>query len=260
MYAQAEPFRDSLRSANSASVYSTDSTSSPLDSIIRDYPVVPGAPSNAFQFSPNSYTSRTPTSNKQQQQQQQYPQHGAPTRLRELSPQANVPDTQAHERSGSSPLLHTRFRSPTDSVSVDPHRPDSAQANAPPTGNFIDLRDSGAYEAVDDPKVPQDRSYGYAHGIPPRSGHGVNPILQFNNGSLAPVYGQQPASRFSPITPETEADADFPNSNRVAYGQSPNNGLAVTRDDYGEWRLYSSFFGDTFRISAARIALPWQSL
>jgi len=67
-----EPYRESIRSVQSNSVYSTDSGSSPLDSIIRDYPLVPGASPSAFQFSPNSYNSspRMPASlaNKYQQQ------------------------------------------------------------------------------------------------------------------------------------------------------------------------------------------------
>ena len=80
-----EPYRESLRSAQSASVYSTDSGSSPLDSIIRDYPLVPGASPNAFQFSPNSYGSsqRTPVSSVSKSQQHQQ-QPWAPTRLRQL--------------------------------------------------------------------------------------------------------------------------------------------------------------------------------
>lgn len=179
-----------------------------------------------------------------QQQQYQLQQQGAPSRLQDLSSQgghitntSNFPDTQAHERSGSSPLLHTRFRSPTDSVSVDPHLPDnSSRTYAASPENFIDLRESGAYEAIEDPKAPhQNNSYGYAHGVPARSGHGVTPILQFRNGSLLPVNGQQQLpSRFSPMTPDTEPEVDFPNPNRTGpspYGQNPN-GLAVTRDDY----------------------------
>lgn len=83
-----EPYRGSLHSAQSASVYSTDSGSSPLDSIIRDYPLVPGASPNAFQFSPNPYGSSqrapVPSVTKPQQYQQQQQPAGTPTRLRQL--------------------------------------------------------------------------------------------------------------------------------------------------------------------------------
>jgi hypothetical protein len=81
-----EPYRESLHSAQSASVYSTDSASSPLDSIIRDYPLVPGASPNAFQFSPNSYgpSQRIPVPSVTRHQQYQQQQPGTPTRLRQL--------------------------------------------------------------------------------------------------------------------------------------------------------------------------------
>ncbi len=87
---RAGPYPDSLRSAQSSSVYSEDSSyleSSPLDSIIRDYPVVPGASPNAFKFSPVPYGSTPKTGSSVvgtfQQAQQQTRGAEAPLRLRE---------------------------------------------------------------------------------------------------------------------------------------------------------------------------------
>jgi hypothetical protein len=276
-----EPYRESLRSAQSASVYSTDSGSSPLDSIIRDYPLVPGASPNAFQFSPNSYGSsqRTPVPSVSKPQQYQQ-QPGVPTRLRQLqsppdengqfplllitlftqntycpplpSPVAVVTIPQpshlvSHTRGqthDTSPLLHTRFHSPVESISADPHRPDSAQTDIPPE-NFIDLRESRVYEHVEVPNtqqsVPGFNSYG-AHGVPPRKGHGVTPLMQFGKvAPLTPKYGEQLVSR---LTPDTEVKAEFPNPTPAtavsAYGQHAMQatGLAVNGDDsYGEYSL-----------------------
>ncbi len=164
-----------------------------------------------------------------------------PDQYRTVNTPKPLNDTQTFERPGSSPLLHTRFRSPTDS---DPARPDSSQTDAPAPENFIDLRESGAYETV----IPQNNgtlSYDYTHGVAPIPGHGASPLPQFNNGNLAPAYGQQPASRFSPITPETEDEVDFSSQGRAAYTKN-QNGLAVINDDYGEWLV---FCGDMFRIS-----------
>jgi hypothetical protein len=281
-----ESYRDSLRSAQSASVYSTDSGFSPLDSIIRDYPLVPGASPNAFQFSPDSYgsTPKTPTFSASKYQQHQQP--GVPARLQELQyplrensqchslvitplkqnayrlplpsfaavtvpkPPNLVSDSQAHEHSGSSPLLHTRFRSPTDSISVDPHRPDSAQTDVPPPDNFIDLRESGAYEHIEVPKAQQHNTgfnpYNYGvHGVAPRIGHGVTPLMQFGQGtSPRPTYGKQPVSRLGPVTPNAEVEAEFPNPNPptvgLAYGQHNKHttGLVVNGDNnYGKSSL-----------------------
>jgi hypothetical protein len=86
-------YRDSLRSANSASVYSTDSgsylDSSPLDSIIRDYPAVPGTSSNAFKYPSVTYGSSPMTaessSSRFQRPQQQPRGAEIPSRLREYS-------------------------------------------------------------------------------------------------------------------------------------------------------------------------------
>jgi hypothetical protein len=98
-----EPYRESLHSVQSASVYSTDSGSIPLDSIIREYPLVPGASPNAFQFSPNSYGSSqrspVPSVGKSQQYQQQ---PGVTTRLRQLQ----SPPGQSGQFSFTYDLLH----------------------------------------------------------------------------------------------------------------------------------------------------------
>jgi hypothetical protein len=156
-----------------------------------------------------------------------------------------VSDTygQAHERPGSSPLLHTRFRSPTESISVDPHRPDSAQTDVPPE-NFIDLRESGAYEHIEvhnaQQNAPGFNPYTYgAHGAPPRMGHGVTPLMQFGKSApLRPTYREQLGSQLGSVT---EVKAEFPNPTPAtavsAYGQHTmqTTGLAVNGDDnYGK--------------------------
>jgi hypothetical protein len=176
-----------------------------------------------------------------------------------------VSDTrgQTHD---SSPLLHTQFRSPAESVSADSHRPDSAQTDAPPPENFIDLRESGAYEHIEVPNTqrsaPGFNSYG-AHGVPPRTGHGVTPLMQF--GKAAPLtqkYGEQPVFR---LTPDTEVKAEFPNPTPAtavpAYEQHTmqTTGLTVNGDDsYGEWSLLFHTYALARQLSP--VALPWQSL
>jgi hypothetical protein len=83
-------YRDSLRSANSASVYSTESgsylDSSPLDSIIRDYPAVPKYPSVPY----GSSLMAAESSSSRFQHPQQHPIGvETPSRLREYSPSNN---------------------------------------------------------------------------------------------------------------------------------------------------------------------------
>ena len=178
-----------------------------------------------------------------------------------------VSDThgQAHDLS---PLLHTRFRSPAGSISLDPHRPDSAQTDVPPPENFIDLRESGAYEHIEVPNnqqsAPGFNPYS-AHGIPPRVGHGVTPLLQFGKAApLTQTYGEQLVSR---LTPDTEAKAEFPNPTPAiavsAYGQHTMEAtsLAVNVDDsYGKWSL--SFYIHTLACQLGNFpsCIAWQSL
>ncbi|CAG7847366.1 SubName: Full=Uncharacterized protein {ECO:0000313/EMBL:CCA67723.1} [Serendipita indica DSM 11827] len=267
---QAEPYRDSLRSAQTSSVYSEDSSyleSSPLDSIIRDYPVVPGASPNAFKFSPASYGSTPRTGSSVTGKFQQAQQHArgaeAPLRLREQTAgeysdaptpkQASFVQTQ--DRPGSSPLLHARFTSPSDSFSDDPRDPRGSHNDGKSQDNFIDLRDSGSYTPPEQPSAHQaqpDMHYftHSSHGVPPRSGHGVTPMMNF--GPLkTPSQPDHLKSRFSPVTPDVDADLELvAHTNQSAQSQQQHGGRVAYKDslqagshDYfnrGSWQTQSS--------------------
>ncbi|KAG8878073.1 hypothetical protein FRC20_009358 [Serendipita sp. 405] len=218
-----EPYRDSLRSAQSTSVYSDSSylDGSPLDSIIRDYPVVPGASPNAFKFSPMSSGGNTKVDmngdGRFKRAQQQPRGTDAPERLREhyqstkndLETEGSRFAPQVHERSGSSPLLHNQFHSPAGSISIESRDTSgqygdrhvdhgqndaSGRGQQAATAEYTNLRQE-AYSTFD--------SHGYhGHGIPPRVNHGVTPL----NLSSLPIP-QQPdhlRSKFSPITPDID--------------------------------------------------------
>lgn len=234
----AAMYRDSLRSAQSNSIYSTDGSSydsSPLDSIIREYPLPAAnasqsASKNSFNFSPVSYsgTPNTPESSggRFQRLQQQPRGADAPSRLREYSP-ARVEETstsahfncytqwliltlviqpmsdpQAHDRTNSSPLLHARFHSPSDGVSIDARETHEQPAPSGTEDSFIDLRDSGTFTPVNDSSY---NSYGYAphtHDIPARTDHGATPVLAFTPPQ-PPPFAQTQTSHFSPAAPHT---------------------------------------------------------
>ncbi|KAG8829894.1 hypothetical protein FRC17_005822 [Serendipita sp. 399] len=247
-----EPYRDSLRSAQTTSLYSTDSSyldGSPLDSIIRDYPVVPGASPNAFKFSPTPSGSSAKVDGsimgRFQQAQQQQQAVDAPERLRgpyqsrevhfeNETPKGSQFGPNIHARAGSSPLLHTQFHSPSDSTSSDARDIRGQHGNRPMDGNSGDFSTHGRHApAAEQPSSRQEvystlDSHGYhSHGIPPRGNHGVTPL---NLRSLPiPPQPDHLRSRFSPITPDIDISVDPPTPQQGHPQQPP--GAASSNPD-----------------------------
>ncbi|PVF97098.1 hypothetical protein CPB86DRAFT_735543 [Serendipita vermifera] len=260
----SEPHRDSLRSAQSSSIYSTSSSAylepSPLDSIIRNYPTVPGASPNAFNFSPatsSSAAQTTPASFGKFQQSQPQPRgagvsgaldgkYGRPMEQSPMTPRRPDLAAQTHERTGSSPILHARFHSPAETMSSTTY---DARRNYSPEGgtedNFIDLRDSGVYtpEEMSNPlhttAAKSQNFYRAGHGVPQQSGHGVTPV--FNYGVQRAPENNLP-SRFSPMTPDEDPEINVGNSRQASQPpsrQEQNMGLNPReRNEYfdrGSW-------------------------
>lgn len=156
-------------------------------------------------------------------------------------------NAQAHDRPNSSPLLHTRFRSPTNSASPEPRDPRDQRRPSPDAGaedNFIDLRDSGTFDPpppnIHAPSHSAQSSYSnysfVSHGVPPRNGHGVTPIFGFSRPTAPPQKPTQSlTSRFSPITPDVvEAPQSLPQSKPGVHEflNAGNSGTSNARDDY----------------------------
>jgi len=112
----------------------------------------------------------------------------------------------------------------------------------------MDLRESRAYEYIEAPKAPQSTQnsnpYAHsAHGAPPRSGHGVTPLLQLaKGGSLRPIYGEQPVSRSNTVSSDTQVETEVPNPTTTAGSydlpDSHTNSLTVHRDDSDSYGTY----------------------
>jgi hypothetical protein len=157
-----------------------------------------------------------------------------------MTPRQTNFGAQTHERTGSSPILHARFRSPTGTMSSTTY---DTRRNYSPEGetedNFIDLRDSGVYtpeETTNPLYLAASNSQNFprtGHGAPMQSGHGVTPVFNYN---IQHIPGNNLQSRFSPMTPDEDPQVDAPMRTQVSQPpsrQEQNMGLNTReRNEY----------------------------